>query len=142
VGAGSLCGVLAWLAPLGDYRRSYSARSDLGGGALLTVCHPSTGSLALVPRGQHPLVCKPGGFLMDVDDCADVVAVAGKGATATVHVDYYQRPRPSGSVWPRRWMVEGDFPGGRLQGWSRRGEVGIRECVPAGWERNDMFMSR
>ena len=130
--------------PSEDYRRSYSARSDLGGGALLTVCHPFDwlawllGPLAVTSARVASL----GGFLMDVDDCADVWLSAGKGATATVHVDYYQRP-------PAQWLsvagddgwLRSDFLAGRLQGWSRRGEVEFDECVPAGWERNDMFMS-
>ncbi len=83
-----------------------------------------------------------GAFPIDVDDCADVWLSTQDGAEASVHLDYYQRP-------PGQWMsiagdagwLHCDFLAGRLEGWSRRDEVQVNESVPAGWDRNDMFLA-
>jgi predicted dehydrogenase len=128
--------------PWEDYRTSYSARADLGGGALLTLCH-AFDWLAWI---LGPLSCDAarvatlGALGVDVDDCADVWLSSRTGAAATVHLDYYQRPAAQWlSVAGDGGWLRCDFLGGRLEGWSRRGGDPLEDTVPAGWERNEMF---
>jgi predicted dehydrogenase len=80
--------------PWEDYRRGYSARADLGGGVLLTLCHPFDylrwffGDVASVTAE-----CRRSAVLdLDVEDTADVLLEFGSGVTASVHLDYHQQP--------------------------------------------------
>jgi predicted dehydrogenase len=80
--------------PWEDYRQSYASRKKLGGGVLLTLCHPFdylrwffgdvSGVLAQESHG--------GGLEIDVEDTADVLLNFKSGAVGNVHVDYLQRP--------------------------------------------------
>lgn len=83
--------------PYEDYREGYAARSDLGGGALLTQIHDF--DLALHLLGAPDRVFCSGGQLtgleIDVDDCVTVVMETPSGGRAipvTIDLDYIQRP--------------------------------------------------
>ncbi|MEO1261027.1 MAG: Gfo/Idh/MocA family oxidoreductase [Bacteroidota bacterium] len=80
--------------PWEDYRNGYSARKDLGGGVLLTLCHPFDYMRFLV--GEVEQVSAIGGQLSDLEiDTEDIALVSLKyesGAVGSVYLDYVSRP--------------------------------------------------
>lgn len=80
--------------PWEDYRQGYSARSDLGGGVILTLCHPLDYLRWLL--GEISELWAFSGRLSDLDMDVEDTAVIGlrftNGAVGSVHLDYYRRP--------------------------------------------------
>lgn len=80
--------------PWEDYRMSYSARRDLGGGVLLTLCHPFDYLRWLL--GEVEAVSAIAGRLseleLDVEDTAIVSLRFTSGAVGSVYLDFLQRP--------------------------------------------------
>jgi predicted dehydrogenase len=125
-----------------DYRRSYSARADLGGGALLSMCHPFDYLTwifdGLSCTGVRAL--RVGGLAVDVEDYADVWLASKHGLIGTAHVNYYERPE-------EHWLAVGgdlgnlrlDFVRGRLLG--SVDELPVEEREPAGFTRNELFVA-
>lgn len=83
----------AW-HPWEDYRRSYSAREDLGGGVLLTLCHPFDYLSWMI--GEAVVCGAVGGHLSDLEtDTEDTALVSlrfANGAIGSVYLDYVSRP--------------------------------------------------
>lgn len=77
-----------------DYRRSVTARSELGGGALLELSHEIDYAMwicgPIVSVGGT--VTKTGALDIDVDDVCDLVVRFASGATGAIHLDLWQRP--------------------------------------------------
>jgi len=80
--------------PYEDYRQAYSARNELGGGVVLTLCHPFDYLRWLIGEveGVSGKVAKISDLEMSVEDNADVILSFENGCVGTVHLDYYQRP--------------------------------------------------
>ena len=83
--------------PYEDYREGYAAKSDLGGGALLSLSHELDYSHWLF--GMPKRLFAMGGQLsqleMDADDTASILMecmVGGKSIPVYVHLDFVQRP--------------------------------------------------
>ena len=134
--------LLGW-HPWEDYRRSYSARADLGGGVILTLCHPFDYLRWLLGEVESvsAIAGRLSGLELDVEDTADITLQFESGAIGTVHLDYVQRP-PShwlqitgqaGTIW---W----DNADGAVRCY--RAETDQEEVllVPEGFERNTMFL--
>ena len=83
----------AW-HPWEDYRIGYAARSDLGGGVLLTLCHPFDYLRWLIGEvvTVSAMTGEEGGLGIEVEDTANVMLRFANGALGTVHLDYVQRP--------------------------------------------------
>ena len=80
--------------PWEDYRASYSANKALGGGVILTLCHPFD-YLRMLFGEASSLWCftgTGGELMMDVEDTAEVGLRFGSSMLATIHLDYIQRP--------------------------------------------------
>ena len=101
--------------PWEDYRGGYSARADLGGGAVLTSIHeidflqwilgPITDVAAMTARG--------GGLELDVEDTAGVLMRHSGGAMSEVHLDFiaptYTRGcRITGRGGAVEWQLRGN----------------------------------
>ena len=80
--------------PWEDYRQSYAARTDLGGGVIVTLTHPldylryllgEVESLWSFNRNISPLE-------IEVEDVAEIGLKFASGAVGGVHVNYFQRP--------------------------------------------------
>jgi predicted dehydrogenase len=79
--------------PWEDYRQSYAARADLGGGVVNTLCHPLDYLRWLLGEGiTLNATISNQGLSLDVEDTADIIAQYESGAQAHIHLDYMQRP--------------------------------------------------
>ncbi len=79
--------------PWEDYRQGYSARLELGGGILLDAIH-EVDYIRWLLGPVHSVMCfsgKTSDLEVSVEDYADMLLHFDSGATAEVHVDYYQR---------------------------------------------------
>lgn len=79
--------------PWEDYRQSYAARADLGGGVLATLCHPLDYCAWLF--GEATRIWGYNGKISDlelsVDDVAEVGLTHDSGVVGSIHLDYYRR---------------------------------------------------
>jgi len=128
--------------PWEDYRKSYSARHELGGGAILTLIHPLDYLYRLFGnwRRVHAMVSRvhslgtPAG-----EDWADIGIAFSNGVLARAHVDYLQRPPVHClSVVGDEGRVVCDFQAGELRWWPA-GRDAVIHRVPAAFDRNMMF---
>jgi predicted dehydrogenase len=84
-----------------DYRASYAGRTQLGGGALLTLSHELdcvrwiTGDVEDV----HGVVARISSLEVDVDDVAELVCRHVGGAVSSVHMDLLDRSYNRRSRW-------------------------------------------
>ena len=129
--------------PWEDYRSGYAARNDLGGGVVLTLCHPLDYLLWLVGEVKtvSAKVGKISDLEIDVEDNAEITLGFKNGCIGHVHLDYYQQP-------PAHWLeittsqghIRWNNASGAAEvyhtehGWSRLEP-------PSGFERNDLFVS-
>lgn len=77
-----------------DYRESYAAKKKLGGGVLLTLCHPFDYLRWLLGDigGVSAVQSQNGGLGIDVEDSADVLLQFKSGVIGNVHLDYLENP--------------------------------------------------
>ncbi|MFZ5856361.1 MAG: Gfo/Idh/MocA family protein [Chloroflexota bacterium] len=80
--------------PWEDYRQSYAARADLGGGVIRTLTHPLDYLRYLI--GEVDSLWSFNGHVssldMDVEDVAEIGLKFADGAIGGVHLNYVQRP--------------------------------------------------
>ena len=80
--------------PWEDYRQSYAARADLGGGVIRTLTHPLDYLRYLI--GEVESLWSFNGHVssleMDVEDVAEIGLKFASGAMGGVHLNYVQRP--------------------------------------------------
>jgi predicted dehydrogenase len=80
--------------PWEDYRQSYAARADLGGGVIVTLTHPLDYLRYLL--GDVEALWSFNGHVspleIDVEDAAEIGLKFENGAVGGVHVNYFQRP--------------------------------------------------
>jgi predicted dehydrogenase len=79
--------------PWQDYRQSYTARRELGGGILLDASHEIDYILWLLgpPRELTCMAGRVSGLETNVEDCATILIRLRSGAQADVHMDFAQR---------------------------------------------------
>ena len=80
--------------PWEDFRKSYSARKDLGGGVVLTLCHPLDYLRWLLGEVQAlwAFLGTKSALNLDVDDVAEIGLRFDNGVIGSIHLDYHQRP--------------------------------------------------
>ncbi len=80
--------------PWEDYRQSYAARADLGGGVIITLTHPLDYLRYLL--GDVESLWSFNGHIspleVNVEDVAEIGLKFTNGAVGGVHVNYFQRP--------------------------------------------------
>lgn len=130
--------------PWEDYRQSYAARKDLGGGVVNTLCHPLDYSRWIFgePQSVTAVTGKVSGLDFDVDDFAEIILTYEDGCVGAIHLDYFQRPA---SHWLEinceygqvHW--DNDSASARIY----RVDNGAWEFIepPQGFGRNDLFLS-
>lgn len=80
--------------PWEDYRNGYSARKQLGGGAILTLQHEIDTAYWLFGKFKRlqSFVKKISDLEINVEDIASIILETELGELVEVHVDYLQRP--------------------------------------------------
>jgi predicted dehydrogenase len=124
--------------PYEDYRTSYAARAELGGGVVLTQIHDY--DLAWWLFGPPSTVTATGGHLSELDiDVEDTVEARLEGGVVPVSVrqSFASRlPRRTISVAGEHGAVTVDLLAGRIISTDAR----VPSVAFAGYQRNQMFM--
>ncbi len=133
----------AW-HPWEDFRRSYSARADLGGGVILTLSHPVDTLEWLLGPGRVAWAWSAGipELELETDAVAVIVEELSSGVSGVIQLAYVSRPRlhrieVTGTGGGIRWSEHDGVA--HLARWSTEAEE--RAEPPAGFERNDMFLA-
>jgi len=131
--------------PWEDYRDGYSARRDLGGGVILTLCHPFDYLRWLI--GEVAELWAFADHLSDlelqVEDTAEIGLRFRNGVLGSVHLDYNQRPPEHyleilGTHSSLRW----DNSEGAARVYSSEHGEWEKHPVPPNFERNDLFLAQ
>lgn len=132
--------------PWENYRESYAARKDLGGGVLLTLCHNFDYISWLLgeTRVHSALLGYNSGLGIDVEDTADVSLICDQDVYGTLHLNFTQLPGKHyleiigsrGSVFWDYYKNQVD-----LYTFNSAGEVKMETySAPDGFDRNDLFI--
>ncbi len=127
-----------------DYRRGYAARADLGGGVLLTLCHPFDYLRFLLGEIESVAAesATRSGLELDVEDTALVALRLRGGALAAVALDYARRPPVHGlRLTGREGVIAWDAHSGvaRLR---RADGLRRRAGPPSGFTRAHLFRAQ
>lgn len=131
--------------PWEDYRTSYAARAELGGGVVRTLCHPFDYLRWLFGEIEsvYATLRHSGELEIDVEDTAEVQMRFVSGLIGSVHLDYLQRPPAHtleivGSQGTIRWDNATEevllYRVDSKAGWQKF-------PAPEGFERNHMFVN-
>jgi predicted dehydrogenase len=128
--------------PWEDYRESYAARKDLGGGVILTLTHPLDYLRMLFGEVESLWAFK--GRLSDleleVEDVAEMGLKFAKGVVGSLHLDYNQRPpRHQVEVVCTGGTIRWDQAGDGLEIYSADTKKWKKYPLPEGFERDDLF---
>ncbi len=132
----------AW-HPWEDYRKGYAARADLGGGVLATQCHSLDYLSWLVGHAESAwgFLAKLSDLEIDVEDTAEIVLRFSQSALGSVHLDYAQQPASHHvEISGTQGTLECDLLNGTARIYRAQNAQWETYAVPAGWERNAMFM--
>jgi predicted dehydrogenase len=128
--------------PWEDYRESYAARRELGGGVLLTLCHPLDylgwifGEIDAV-QGTYER-----GLNLEVEAVVETTLHYRSGVMASLHLDYLQKPPEHhlaiiGEQGSLRWDgLSGDLKISMTANGSSKSHK-----IPEGFDRNDLFLA-
>jgi predicted dehydrogenase len=134
----------AW-HPWEDYRESYSARQDLGGGVILTLTHPLDYLHWLL--GDVVEVWSFAGQFSDLElevvDTAEIGLRFSSGVVGSVHLNYTQRPpRHQMEIVCTEGTIRFDNGGTALEVYQvSKGEWEIHP-LPSSFERDDLFRAQ
>ncbi len=130
--------------PWEDFRQSYAAQRDLGGGVVLTLCHPFDYLRWLLGEVESVLgmVGNLGDLGLEVEDTADVVLKFVSGALGSVHLDYYQRPATHNlEIIGTKGTIHWDNQDGTPRIYQASTQEWDVIPPPEGFERNDIFLA-
>lgn len=127
--------------PWQDYRQSYTARRELGGGIILDASHEIDYMLWLLgaPRELVCMAGKVGELDVNVEDCASILIRFVSGTQADIHMDFVQRSAS------RSCLLAGESA--TLEWYYARNEVSIIrpgkeiEIVKYDFEANQMYVA-
>ena len=142
--------------PWEDYRQSYAARDDLGGGVIRTLTHPLDYLRYII--GEVDTLWSFNGHIspleLDVEDVAEIGLKFSNGAIGGLHLNYVQRPPRHtleivGTQGTLRWdnadgalhLIQFPAPFGSF---SDHPPAPVTQTFtpPEGFERNQLFVSQ
>jgi predicted dehydrogenase len=128
--------------PWEDYRQSYAARADLGGGVVNTLCHPLDylrwllGDVSALSATTSNF-----GLGLDVEDTADITLQFASGAQGSFHLDYLQQPgEHTLKIVGTEGMITWDNASTIARCYTAADKHWEEVQPPAGFERNVMFL--
>jgi predicted dehydrogenase len=130
--------------PWEDYRKGYSARSDLGGGVVLSLCHPIDYLHWLLGEIDqvNAFIGKLSDLEVEVEDTAEIMLRFVSGALGSLHLDFIQQPA--------QHFLEITGAEGMIQWNNKDGVVHLFHNSTRQWEvfnpeigleRNEMFLN-
>lgn len=130
--------------PEEDYRQSYSARQELGGGTILDAIHELDYIHWLVESDIRQVACFTGKLSrleIDTEDTAAILLRFASGAIGEVHLDYIQRAYSrSCHIIGEEGTIHWDYTGQQVR-WYSAADRRWHTCPdPAGWEANQMYL--
>ena len=133
--------------PWEDYRQGYSAREDLGGGVLLTLCHPLDYLTWMFGRASQvtAVAAKYSDLDITVEDIAEVILVFPNNFLASVHLDYVQQPPQHRlEIVGTQGTIQWDYYRGQVV-LETTGDAGVIQTqefpLQTSFERNDLFLA-
>ncbi len=129
--------------PWEDYRSSYSAREDLGGGVVNTLSHPFDYLRWLLGDFQNLFaVTSCRGLNLPVEDTADIVCKFQSGICGNIHLDYIQRPpQHTLEITGEKGRITWDNSTGVSRRFDTENEVWEEFSPPPDFERNHLFLN-
>lgn len=130
--------------PWEDYRQSYAARQDLGGGVVRTLCHPLDYLTWMFGKVESvsASILTTGVLDIEVDDLAEIDLSYKEGIHAHVHLDYHRQPgKHTLSITGTGGTAEWDNATGITQFIQAEESQGHSILPPIGFERNTMFLN-
>lgn len=130
--------------PWEDYRNSYAARADLGGGVINTLCHPLhyLGWLLGEIDELWAYKARVPELEIDVEAVAEMGLRFASGATGTLHLDYVQRPpRHDLEITGTAGTLQWDNASGAARLYRVATESWETFALPEGFDRNDLFLA-
>jgi len=129
--------------PWEDYRGSYAARAEMGGGVVLTQCH----ALDYLPwllggvESAWAFTAKLSDLDVNVEDTAEIGLRFQGGALGSLHLDFNQQP-PSHhlEIIGTEGSLRSDLADGATRIYSPREKRWHSHSPPSGWDRNAMFL--
>jgi predicted dehydrogenase len=128
--------------PWEDYRRSFAARRDLGGGVILTLTHPLD-YLRWLFGDVHTLSAEAGQYSdleLDVEDTAQINLKFKAGILGSVHLDYVQRPPRHGmEIICTGGTILWDHLATQYRLWTVEHRVWQERSIAPNFERDHLF---
>lgn len=131
--------------PWEDYRKGYSARSDLGGGVVLTLSHPLDylrwlfGEIASVSA----ITARVGDLEIDVEDSAEIIMRFESGALGSLHLNYNQRPPQHDlEIVGTQGTIQWDYYGKMTRVYKADQDAWMTFPLPDGFERDDLYRAQ
>ena len=128
--------------PWEDFRQGYSARTDLGGGVVLTLSHPLDYLRFVIGEvGAVWAFTSAQGLGLAVEDTAEIGLRFSSGVIGSLHLDYNQRP-PSHymEITATKGSLRWDNRDGSLDVYDAEKKTREKIMPPAGFERNQLFL--
>jgi predicted dehydrogenase len=129
--------------PWEDYRQGYAARSDLGGGVILTLCHPLDYLRFVIGEVSDvwAFTGQSSDLQLPVESSAEIGLRFANGVIGSVHLDYVQQPPTHtleviGSEGMLRWNAAD----GALTVYSPGAQTWQVHLPPEGFDRNWLFI--
>jgi predicted dehydrogenase len=130
--------------PWEDYRKGYSARSDLGGGVVLTLSHPLDYLRWMFGEVEQlwAFSDKISDLDIDVEDYAEIGLKFRNGTIGNLHLDYFRRPAEHrlelcGTEGTIEWRNET----GATRLFRASTDAWESFLPPGGFTRNDLFLA-
>lgn len=135
----------AW-HPWEDYRISYAARKDMGGGVVATQCH----SLDYLPwlvgdkvESVFGYTAKLSDLEIDVEDTAKIALRFANGALGSLHLDFNQQPPEHHfTIVGTHGTIKWNLADGAVRIYRTDKNEWDVFSLPSDWERNVMFLEQ
>jgi predicted dehydrogenase len=136
--------------PWENFHHSYSARPDLGGGVVLTLCHPLDYMHWLFDQkpdatGIQDIWAFSGmssDLQIDVEDSAEIGLRFKNGVIGSIHLDYNgQPPEHQLEIIATQGTLRWDNASGAVSVYQAKNKAWQEFPAPPGFERNDLFLA-
>jgi len=129
--------------PWEDYRKSYAADRDMGGGVVLTLSHPLD-YLRWIFGEVKELYAVTGKFSdleIKSEDTAEVLITFMNNVVGGLHLDYYQQPKKHYlSIICSDGTIYWEYETNRVLLEKASGEI-VEMALPDNYERNQMYLA-